>query len=260
MSIKYSMILSLLHILLCVKMCFSSMKTEDTSQHEKGKIILVQPHFHEYFDEEINSYYLERFKVFKQKLGWNIPVQENKDIDQYDTPQTTYLLYKDKKYGVCGGMRFVPTTEPYMLRNTFSHLLPTDVELPHNAHIWDLSRFFYNRPLDQRDSITGSRQGTVKLMLSILEFAVHFALKGLVTVTDTLTESICLRIGLPLKRISDLHHMGDSEAACFFIPADRPLLEKLKAKYKIKGPLIWVPLPLDLSHLDSSLKKSSSKL
>ena len=65
-----------------------------------------------------------RKQVFVDDLGWDIPHDENVEMDQYDTPIAQYsLVLKDGK--VVGGARGMATTaiwgeHTYMLRDAYS--------------------------------------------------------------------------------------------------------------------------------------------
>jgi len=62
-----------------------------------------------------------RKRFFVDQLGWNIPHDENVEMDQYDNPQAHYALVLDGDE-VVGGARTLPTTaqwgsHTYMLRD-----------------------------------------------------------------------------------------------------------------------------------------------
>ncbi|SMX34718.1 acyl-homoserine-lactone synthase [Actibacterium lipolyticum] len=69
-----------------------------------------------------------RKKVFVDELKWDIPHNDEVEMDQYDTPVASYsLVLKDGK--VVGGARVMATTaswgdHTYMLRDAFSGKLP----------------------------------------------------------------------------------------------------------------------------------------
>jgi len=69
-----------------------------------------------------------RKKVFVDQLKWDIPHNDNMEMDQYDTPVASYsLVIKDGE--VVGGARAMPTLatwgeHTYMLRDAYSGKLP----------------------------------------------------------------------------------------------------------------------------------------
>ena len=79
--------------------------------------------------------------IFKDRMGWDIDITEDGlDIDNYDLPQTVYILYRDKKNRICGVWRLVPTNGPTMIRDIWPEFL-NDIDLPSSPNIWETSRF-----------------------------------------------------------------------------------------------------------------------
>ncbi len=90
-----------------------------------------------------------RKKVFVDELGWDIPHNDEVEMDQYDTPVAHYsLVMKDGH--VVGGARAMPTTatwggHTYMLRDAFSGKLPhipphvMSVEIA-SPNVWECTR------------------------------------------------------------------------------------------------------------------------
>ena len=212
-------------------------------------ITLIQQYSQNFFQEEMDAFYKRRYKVFKEKLGWNIETQGNKDIDQYDLQEAMYLIYKDEKEGVCGGIRLLPTTGSYMLRDTFSHLFDKSFQFPCHPLIWESSRFFFDKPMGKNDKMGTSRQGTIELLIAMMEFIISFSPYGLITVTDTRVEALCLRVGLTCRRISEPQKIDDMKVVCLYIEADMEKLRNIKAKHSIDRSLVWVPLPIKIPFL-----------
>ena len=90
-----------------------------------------------------------RKQVFVDDLGWDIPHDENVEMDQYDTPIAQYsLVLKDGK--VVGGARGMATTaiwgeHTYMLRDAYSgklphipaHVMSVEIATP---NVWECTR------------------------------------------------------------------------------------------------------------------------
>ncbi len=90
-----------------------------------------------------------RKKFFVDQLGWDIPHDDDVEMDQYDNPKAYYsLVLKDGK--VVGGMRAMATTaqwgsHTYMLRDAVDGKLigiPADI-IPHaevTPNVWEATR------------------------------------------------------------------------------------------------------------------------
>ena len=92
-----------------------------------------------------------RAEVFSGRLGWDVTVENGREIDRFDSETPLYLLSLDERSGqLRGAVRLLPTTGPNMLRDVFSMLMPGGtVESP---LIWESSRFAVNpRIFEARD-------------------------------------------------------------------------------------------------------------
>ncbi|WP_179958373.1 acyl-homoserine-lactone synthase [Chitinimonas arctica] len=81
-----------------------------------------------------------RHRVFVEKLGWQLQCQDGLEFDQFDRPDTLYIVAQDFEGQVVGGARLLPTTRPYLLGEIFPQLLG-DLPVPNSPDIWELSRF-----------------------------------------------------------------------------------------------------------------------
>lgn len=64
-----------------------------------------------------------RTRVFKDRMGWEVPVLSGMEIDGYDATDPYYMVIRSSNGGVCGCWRMLPTEGPYMLKDTFPELL-----------------------------------------------------------------------------------------------------------------------------------------
>ncbi|MBL8509853.1 MAG: GNAT family N-acetyltransferase, partial [Chitinimonas sp.] len=81
-----------------------------------------------------------RHRVFVEKLGWQLKCQDGLEFDQFDRPDTLYVVAQDQDDQVVGGARLLPTTRPYLLGEIFPQLL-NGQPVPNSSDIWELSRF-----------------------------------------------------------------------------------------------------------------------
>jgi acyl homoserine lactone synthase len=81
-----------------------------------------------------------RYRVFVEKLGWDLQTHDGLEVDQFDRDDTLYVVALDADDDVIGTARLLPTTRPYLLAEVFPQLLGTSA-LPHSPAVWELSRF-----------------------------------------------------------------------------------------------------------------------
>jgi len=82
-----------------------------------------------------------RHQVFVQRLGWQLEERgDGLELDQFDRPDTVYVVARDESGEVAGSARLLPTTKPYLLGEVFPTLLHGE-PTPRNTEVWELSRF-----------------------------------------------------------------------------------------------------------------------
>jgi acyl homoserine lactone synthase len=81
-----------------------------------------------------------RHRVFIETLGWDLKTQGNLELDQFDRPDTIYMVSQDEGGEVNGCARLLPTNRPYLLGEVFPELM-NGMPPPCSADVWELSRF-----------------------------------------------------------------------------------------------------------------------
>lgn len=82
-----------------------------------------------------------RYRVFFQKLGWQLHCEAGLEYDEFDRDDTVYLVAMDEDDGaVIGTARLLPTVRPYLLEKVFPQLLG-EQPIPRSPYVWELSRF-----------------------------------------------------------------------------------------------------------------------
>lgn len=99
---------------------------------------------HKYGDVLAQLYKL-RFRQFKERQSYNIPVYKDMEYDQYDTLATVHLVWIDDDGIVRGCSRLNPTNRPYMLKDLWPEM--ADAPLPEAANIWEGTRICIEKGL-----------------------------------------------------------------------------------------------------------------
>lgn len=137
-----------------------------------------------------------RQRVFVERLGWRLQVQDGCETDQFDRPDTMYVLVEDDAGNIAGCTRLLPTTQPYLLADVFPQLL-NGLPPPRDAVVWELSRFaamdFNARaatPLAQF-----SHSATALLMRAAIACAAERGAQRLITVSPVGIDRLIRRLG-----------------------------------------------------------------
>ena len=81
-----------------------------------------------------------RQKVFVETLGWDLQTRDGMELDQFDRPDTLYMVSQDEGGAVNGCARLLPTDRPYLLGDVFPELMQGQ-PIPCSPDVWELSRF-----------------------------------------------------------------------------------------------------------------------
>lgn len=142
-----------------------------------------------------------RYQVFIETLGWELETKDNEELDQFDRPDTVYVVAQDEEGHVNGCARLLPTNRPYLLGEVFPQLL-NGMEIPCSADVWELSRFAavdFNAqtmsPLAQFSSPLA-----VELLKESISCAARHGAKRLITVSPVGIERLLRRAGFHAHR------------------------------------------------------------
>ncbi|QBQ99444.1 acyl-homoserine-lactone synthase [Paraburkholderia pallida] len=167
----------------------------------------------EFDNEDINEMYRLRARVFRDRMGWDIPTIAGMEIDGYDALGPHYMLIQADDGKVCGCWRLMPTEGPNMLRDTFPQLLHGDAA-PAGRHIWELSRFAIE---SGNDHAFGFADVTMHAIHALVSFADRMGISRYVTVTTTPIERLLRRTGIDVTRLGAPVRIGVENAVALEI-------------------------------------------
>ena len=155
-----------------------------------------------------------RAKVFKDRLGWEVPIMSGMEIDGYDALEPLYMMIREPGAGALRGCwRLLPTDGPYMLKDSFAQLLHGQ-DAPHDARIWELSRFAIETGGDGR---FGFSEITMESIGEIISHGYHAGIDQYVTVTTTAIERLLRRAGVVTRRFGAPLQIGVEQAVALYV-------------------------------------------
>jgi acyl homoserine lactone synthase len=158
-----------------------------------------------------------RAKVFKDRLGWEVPVLSGMEIDGYDALEPMYMMIREPGPGTLRGCwRLLPTEGPYMLKDSFPELLHGAVA-PEHARIWELSRFAIETDCDSR---FGLSQITMESFAEMVLYGRSHGIDRYITVTTTSLERLVRRAGVAITRLGPPVQIGIEQAVALYIDVD----------------------------------------
>ncbi|MBI2741040.1 MAG: GNAT family N-acetyltransferase [Rhodospirillales bacterium] len=207
--------------------------------------LISQDHYGEFMEELADMHRL-RYRVFKQRLAWDVEVSGDLEIDQFDALHPVYLLQRGRDGRVRGCVRLLPSTGPTMLRETFGSLLNGEAA-PASPSIWESSRFALDLRQDAAAAVSGIAKATYELFIGMVEFGLARGLTAIVTVTDLRMERILRRAAWPLRRIGIPYPIGTTKAIAGYLEISHEALGRLRREGGLERPVLWAPVALAMA-------------
>lgn len=181
-----------------------------------------------------------RKEVFHDRLGWSVAVSGDLEVDEYDALGPVYVLSETPRGEVLGTVRLLPTTGPYMLRNTFASLLD-GAEAPASEFMWEASRFAVGRDCVKGDA--GLACATYELLIGVLQFGLANDIEAILCVVDLRMERVLRRAGWPMQRLGSERRIGSTIALAGRLEVSERLLHRLEDLAEDAGIIIATPGP-----------------
>lgn len=162
-----------------------------------------------------------RHRVFIETLGWKLKSDEGTELDQFDRPDTVYVVSQHDDGAINGCARLLPTHRPYLLGEIFPQLLNGEMT-PNSPEIWELSRFAavdFKKPVNNQIPLIlrqFSSEIAVDLLKKSIACAAEHGAKRLITVSPIGVERLLRRAGFHSCRAGDpVVIEGEPVVACW---------------------------------------------
>ncbi len=145
-----------------------------------------------------------RHQIFIERLGWPLTTHHGAERDQFDRPDTLYVLALDAEGKLCGCARLLPTSRPYLLGVIFPQMAE-EQPLPCSSTIWEISRF----------ACTSASATHSLLAATVARAAAEGAIR-LMTISPIGVERLLQRMKVRTQRAGKpVHSEGKTIVACW---------------------------------------------
>lgn len=167
-----------------------------------------------HFGDALASQARLRYQVFVEQRALPHSHYDGMEYDEFDTPAAVYLVWRDPDLIVRGLLRFMPTTEPYMMEKYWPYLCQRR-ELPKSPQVWEATRVCVDRTYPSR-----VRQ---KIMPSLLCAVEEFSLQNGIDATVGVTRRHLLDhyLGDGVQWLGETMEIEGQPEAAFWIPTQR---------------------------------------
>ncbi len=124
-----------------------------------------------------------RHHVFVRRLAWDIKSYDRLEFDAYDALLPVYMVARDYNQNLIALWRLLPTTGPYMLKNTFPKLLGEKTP-PRSEHIWEISRFAFDPKGFDSGGVSEFTKIAGRMFCALGEFGLENDIREVIAVYD----------------------------------------------------------------------------
>jgi len=211
------------------------------SRQEPIMIQLITCDRYEEFSVALGDMHRLRYRVFKDRLGWDVETTNDMEVDEFDSLEPSYLLLQGQGTGLLGCVRLLPSSGPTMLRDAFPALLPNG-PIPSAPDVWESSRFALDIHRENAVGALGVASATYELFAGMVEFGLAKSLSKILTVTDVRMERILRRANWPLERLGPARQIGKTNAVAGYLTVSQSALSTLREAGGFNGPVLWAPV------------------
>lgn len=198
-------------------------------------------------DSLIEMHRVRKF-IFKDRMGWDIDISDDGlEIDNYDLPETVYILARDNKKRISGVWRMLPATSPSMIRDLWPEFLE-EFHMPHDFFTWEVSRFgVHNYDSDRKSDLLNFKDMTAKLITGLVTVCNLANIKNIYTMYNPPVGRAVSHTGFVAEEISKELLVDEEASIVGRFKTDERMLKDVKEKTGINFNLSFEDLPPQFS-------------
>lgn len=199
-----------------------------------------------------------RARVFKERMGWDVSVDLNGlEVDNYDLPETIYILSLNDSRRVIGIWRVLPTSGPTMIRDIWPQFL-SSLPMPASDTVWEASRFaVHSFAEDAEVAKQEAKQAIGELFCGLTELCIEAGIKEVFTLYDARIARVIRRLNCQPYALSQKLPVDGISTQIGAFRTDNTMLTNIRAATGIKNSLIkGISLPPALAAPTGKIRMS----
>jgi N-acyl-L-homoserine lactone synthetase len=203
----------------------------------RDMVVVIEPYNAHKYRPLIDQMFQLRARVFRDRLKWDVHVEDGRERDRYDDEGPVYLIYADEETAELKGcLRLLPTTGPTVLADFFSDTQPDAAHLSAPT-IWECTRFCVDDGILTR----GDREELCfisgALIAALGDVAVKAGIESILGNFDASMLRLYRRIGCEVEVLGSTERYGQPIYLGLF-PISESILRKVKGRLKCPQSLI----------------------
>lgn len=193
------------------------------------------------FQLQIEQMFRLRHDIYVGRRGWKaLEKADGRDVDQFDTDATVYLLSIDDEGMVAGGLRLNPTTGPHLIRDIFPHTVAG--EIPVGEHIYEFTRWFV---VKERVSPEENSRVAGELLVAMLEYGKHIGLTHISLCCDAFFWKTMQQTRWDVRRLGPITRYPEGKCITVLFEVSDRMIGNTREVRDVNG-TVWVYAPAPL--------------
>jgi acyl-homoserine lactone synthase len=194
------------------------------------------------FYPQIEQMFRLRHDIYVRRRGWKaLERPDGRDIDQFDTDATVYLLSIDDEGQVTGGLRLNPTTGPHLIRDVFPHTVAGE-EIPIGEHIYEFTRWFV---VKEHVSPEENRRVAGELLVAMLEYGRHIGLTHISLCCDAFFWKTMQQTRWDVRRLGPITRYPEGKCISVIFEVSDRMIANTREIRDVRGK-VWLNAPAPL--------------
>lgn len=197
-------------------------------------IYVVDRHNRAGFTAQLEQMFRLRHEIYVKRRGWKaLEKADGRDIDQFDTDDTVYLLSIDDVGSVCGGLRLNPTTGPHLIRDVFPQTVTG--EIPAGGNIYEFTRWFV---VKERVCPEENRRVAGELLVAMLEYGMSINLTHMSLCCDAFFWKTMKETHWDVRRLGPVVRYPEGKCISVLFDVSERMISNTRAVRGVTGP-VW---------------------
>lgn len=198
-------------------------------------IYVIDRHNRRAFHAQIEEMFRIRHDIYVGRRGWKaLEKPDGRDVDQFDTDSTVYILGIDDNGHVTAGLRLNPTTGPHLIRDIFPHAV-TEQPIPVGDTIYEFTRWFV---VKERVSPEENRRVAGELLVAMLEYGKSIGLTDISLCCDSFFWKTMQEMRWDVRRLGPVTRYPEGKAIAVLFDVSDRMIANTREVRDVTGP-VW---------------------
>jgi len=193
------------------------------------------------YQAQLEEMYRIRHDIYVGRRGWKaLAKPDGRDVDQFDTEDTVYLLGLDEYGHVTSGLRLNPTIEPHLIDTVFPHAV-TFGEIPVDERIYEFTRYFV---VPERVDRMKRRQAAGELLVAMFEYGLAQGLTHISLLCDSFFLNTALEMRWKVQPLGLPTPYDEGTCIAILFEVSHRVADSTREVRGVNGPVLaFAPLP-----------------